>query len=236
MNPFNDPLNIVLLIAVLIMFWRLKSMLGQRTGFEKPPLDLTKQFKREKPVAGDEAKPIDPAPITIDEDDRRPVWDGYAKEGTAVASGIQAIADRMPGFTAKTFVQGAEMAYEMVLNAFAKGDKTALKPLLSRDVLDGFVAAIDERTRAGHKRHMEFVGVKHVEIISARLDGNRAELTLRIVGEMVAATIDAQGQTVEGNPKALREVFDTWTFERDVTARNPNWTVIDTTDDAETVV
>jgi predicted lipid-binding transport protein (Tim44 family) len=240
MNPFNDPINIVLLIAVLFVFWRLKGALGERTGFEKPPVDLA-QYRREKAknaeaqrAEGDKA--VDPQDIRMPaEEDRPSVWAGYAKDDSDVALGILNIAERSPGFTAKTFVEGAKMAYEMVLNAFAKGDKAALKPLLSREVYDGFAGAIDARAKAGHTRKMEFVGVKNVEVVAARLDGNRAEVTLRLIGEMVAATIDKQGETIEGNQNALREVHDTWTFERDVTSKNPNWFVVDTTDDAETV-
>jgi predicted lipid-binding transport protein (Tim44 family) len=235
MNPFNDPINIVLLIAVAFVFWRLKGALGERTGFEKPPVDLA-QYRREKAKKTEDSKVVEGEAIRMPADEDRPsVWSGYAKDDSDVALGILNIAERSPGFTAKTFVEGAKMAYEMVLNAFAKGDKAALKPLLSRDVYDGFAAAIDARVRAGQTRKMEFVGVKHVEVVAARLDGNRAEVTLRMIGEMVAATIDKQGETIEGNQNALREVHDTWTFERDVTSKNPNWLVVDTTDDAETV-
>jgi predicted lipid-binding transport protein (Tim44 family) len=231
MNPFSDPLNIILLLAVLFVFWRLKGMLGERTGFERPPFDPS-QFKRPAEVPKPNDKVIDAEATAVpDDQEKPPVWQGYAKEGSDVAQGLIAISTASPGFDPKTFIPGAKLAYEMVLEAFAKGDKKSLKPLLSHDVFNSFQTAIDQRAAQGHEMMMRFIGVKAADITSARMNGNRAELTLRLVGEMVSGTKDRNGAVVEGNLNTVREVFDSWTFERDVTSRNPNWTIIDTSDD-----
>jgi predicted lipid-binding transport protein (Tim44 family) len=229
MNLFNDPINIILLLAVLVVFWRLKAMLGERTGFEKPPMDLP-SFKRETR----EEAPAADTRVVLSED-AKPVWQGFAKEGSPVAEGLLAIAAVAPQFQVKPFMDGAKAAYEIVLNAFARGDKKALQPLLAADVYDSFAAAIDERTRLGHTKALQFVGVKHSEILQARNTGTRTELTLRLIGEVISVTKDRDGNVVEGNAQALQEVFDTWTFERDLNSPNPNWKIIDTTEDADTV-
>jgi predicted lipid-binding transport protein (Tim44 family) len=232
MNPFSDPINIVLLLAVLAVFWRLKTMLGQRTGFEKPPIDFSPLSKQAQTEAA--ARPVETTRLPGDE--KRPVWEGFVAADSLAAQGLEDIAAATPDFAVKPFLEGAKLAYEMVQNAFAKGDKKSLQPLLSPEVMAGFAQVIDDRQRQGHTQSMQFVGVKHADIVSAGVVNNRAEITLRLVGEMVSAVTDRAGNVIEGNPQALREVFDTWTFERDIHSRNPNWRIIDTTDDAGTLV
>lgn len=229
MMPGIDPLTLILLAAAAVVFWRLRAVLGQRTGFERPPFDPSAPIREARPQPNAPAVKKD---IEATAQDVTPVWSGHAEAGSPLASALEAIAARSPGFTVESFKSGAAVAYEMIVEGFAKGDKQALKPLLSKEVFDGFVSAIDQRNKAGQKKKFQFVGLKSATLQQASLKGNMASLTVRFVSEVIDATMDAAGKVVEGDPRAIQDVVDVWTFERDVTARDPNWKLVDTQDQA----
>lgn len=232
-----DPLNILLLAVALVVFWRLKSVLGNRTGTEKPPFDPF-ESKRSDVQKGRDASdniarfPQDAPSSTPNDADREPpapVWTGYAEPGSELAASLEQIAETDSTFTPRSFAEGAKMAYEMILDGFAKGDKAALKNLLSKEVFDGFARAIDERQSEGHRVESRFVGIDKATIQSASLaGGKKATITMAFVSEMITATYDRADEVIDGDPKAIREVTDVWTFERDVTSRNPNWKLVAT--------
>jgi predicted lipid-binding transport protein (Tim44 family) len=228
MNYGFDPLNLILLAAAIIIFWRLRSVLGQRTGYERPAPDLV----RPKPAeAADQSG--ESAQLGVKEDRHPPpVWKGHAPEGSQTAKALEAIAAKSSNFTVTDFLRGASLAYEMVLEAFARGDKQALKPLLSRDVMQGFSEAIDERVRARRDMTLQFVGIKKAELALAELEGNRALLAVRFVAEVIGATKDQAGKVIDGDEREVRELRDQWVFERDITARDPNWKLVSTGDNA----
>jgi predicted lipid-binding transport protein (Tim44 family) len=226
MNSAFDPLNLILLVIAAVVAWRLWSVLGTRTGLEKPPIVLTpttRPPKADNTNAPVEAEILPPEP-------KMPVWTGYASEGSALALGLEAIATKSQGFTVKSFLAGASAAYEMVLEAFAKGDKQTLKSLLSKELLDSFNAEIDKRNAQGHSMKFQFVGVKSAELKRAALNGNKAQIEIAFVCEMISATMDKSAAVVEGDDHAIRTVSDLWTFERDVTSRDPNWKLVATDD------
>lgn len=231
-----DPLNILLLAVALVVFWRLRSVLGTRTGTEKPPFDPF-QTKRTDAPAGQETGsttsrlPQNAPPTGADAGDREPpppVWKGYAEEGTPLASALERIVESDPSFTPKSFVEGAKLAYEMIIDGFAKGDKPALKNLLSKEVFDGFSRVIDERASQGQRVESRFVGIEKATIRQASLTGRKASITMAFVSELISATYDKAGELVDGDPKEIREVTDVWTFERETGSRNPNWKLVAT--------
>jgi len=229
-----DPLNILLIAVALVVFWRLRSVLGTRTGTEKPPFDPFRSNRAETPV-GQDAGPARlpqnaPAP-TGDASDREPpppVWTGYAEAGSPLAAGLEKIAESDGTFTPKGFVEGAKLAYEMIIEAFAKGDKPALKNLLSKEVFDGFARVIDERASQGQRVESRFVGIEKAVIRQAAVSGRKATITMEFVSELISATYDKAGQLIDGDPKEIRGVTDVWTFEREVGSRNPNWKLVAT--------
>jgi predicted lipid-binding transport protein (Tim44 family) len=232
-----DPLNILLLAIALVVFWRLKSVLGTRTGTEKPPLDpfgskrgeLQKDRESQDGVLRFPQTTPTPAPEQDEREPAEPVWTGFAEAGSELAAALEQIAEKDPQFTPRSFVEGAKMAYEMIVDGFAKGDKAALKNLLSKDVFDGFARAIDERQAMGQRVDSRFVGIDKATMQSASLiGGKKANITMAFVSELITATYDKAGEVVEGDPKEIREVTDVWTFERDVTSRNPNWKLVAT--------
>lgn len=232
-----DPLNILLLAVALVVFWRLRSVLGTRTGTEKPPVDPFEARRPEPPKApeGDGSvvqfpKPAQSVPTgsLSEREPAPPVWTGYADAGSELAAALEDIAEKDPSFMPRSFVEGAKAAYEMIIDGFAKGDKSSLRNLLSKDVFEGFSRAIDERNAQGQKVESRFVGIDKAVIQSASLAGNKANITLQFVSELITATYDKAGEVIDGDPGHVQEVTDVWTFERDVTSRDPNWKLVAT--------
>jgi predicted lipid-binding transport protein (Tim44 family) len=228
-----DPLNVLLLAVALVVFWRLRSVLGTRTGAEKPPFDLF-GTKRGGPqdAGGTVTRLPEPTPVpandTGDREPPPPVWKGFAEEGSPLAATLGRMAESDPGFTPKSFVEGAKLAYEMIIDAFAKGDKSALKNLLSREVFDGFSRAIDARASQGQRVESRFVGIDKAVIQQAEVAGRKASITMEFVSELISATYDRAGEVIDGDPKEIRQVTDVWTFERDLGSRDPNWKLVAT--------
>lgn len=224
-----DPLNLVLLAIAAVVAWRLWSVLGTRTGLEKPPVILT-PVPSQQPRMGPQDKPLEGD--VLEPENAKPVWQGVAPEGSELAKGLESISAKARDFNVNSFIRGAGVAYEMVLEAFAKADKAALKPLLSKELYESFAREIDARAAKGHSQKFQFVGVKSATLKQASLQGNRAQLDVDFAADMISATVDASGNVVDGDTQAIRTVTDLWTFERDVTARDPNWKLIATDEDA----
>jgi predicted lipid-binding transport protein (Tim44 family) len=157
-----------------------------------------------------------------------PIWEGFAPAGTALAQDLEKLAQSDVTFTPKAFLAGAKLAYEMIVEAFAKGDKPALKNLLSRDVFDGFAKAIDNRNKAGEKLDFQFVGFEKADLLTAVIQEKRAVVTVKFVSELISATYDKAGTLLDGNAKEVLDVTDIWSFERDITQKDPNWRVVST--------
>ncbi len=242
MNEAFDPLNLLILAIAVVIFFRLRSVLGRRTGSERPPFD---PFAARRRNNGEEAKKAgrpDEAPgnvITLprdraadakpqDAEPVAPVWKNFAEEGSSLAKGLEQIAAADRDFTPAVFIAGAKVAYEMVVTAFAQGDKPALKNLLSREVYDGFAGAIDNREKAGEKHESRFVGIDKAELVAADLNGRKALVTVKFVSELISSTTNRAGEVIDGDPKQIREITDVWTFERDVGSRDPNWKLVAT--------
>ncbi len=231
-----DPLNILLLAVALVVFWRLRAVLGTRTGNERPPVDpiggRADDSQQDQPKTGKvlrfppSAESETPRPQETEA--MPPAWTGLAEPGSALANGLDQIMARDSSFVPRSFVEGAKLAYEMIIEAYAKGDKAALKNLLSKDVFDGFAAAIDKREAAGQRVDQRFVGISSAKLLSASLSGNMAAVTLEFISELISATLSKAGDVVDGDSREIREVTDVWTFERDVTSRNPNWKLVST--------
>jgi predicted lipid-binding transport protein (Tim44 family) len=151
-----------------------------------------------------------------------------AEEGSLLAQTLERMREIDPGFSARHFLDGAGVAYEMIVTAYAEGDKRALKPLLARDVFQQFSEVIDARRKAGQKLELQFVGLDEAKLVDASLDGTTARLTVRFKSKVISVLRDGKGEIIEGDPHKLKTVRDVWTFERDLTSSNPNWTLVET--------
>ncbi len=226
-----DIVTVFFLVAAVIIFWQLRNVLGRRTGNERPPFDPYSPRQSEKPLA----KPDNGKVITLPRregeaivDETFAAVDAYAKPGTELNKGLRAIAGADPSFDPQDFIRGAKMAYEMIVTAFAEGDRKALRSLLSKDVFEGFVEAIKEREARSETVKSTFVGIDKADIVAADLKGKEATVTLRIACQLISATYDKQGNVIEGDPDSVGEVNDVWTFARDTGSRDPNWKLIAT--------
>jgi predicted lipid-binding transport protein (Tim44 family) len=131
-------------------------------------------------------------------------------------------------FDKERFLEGACAAYEMIVTAFAAGDKRALKPLLSPEVFDGFARAIDDRATAGHVMETTFVGIEKADVAEAEVQGKTARIKVRFVAEMISVTRDKDGAVVAGDASKVETLIDGWTFERLLSAADPNWVLVAT--------
>jgi predicted lipid-binding transport protein (Tim44 family) len=219
-------------IAVVI-FVKLRSVLGQRTGRERPPYDPYSARDTVRPPTNDNVvalpgRVVEPAPKPADAAVPADRWSGIAELGSAVANGLDAIAREDKSFDAKHFIAGARAAYEMIVTAYAEGDRRTLKNLLSRDVYDGFEAAIREREAKGETAESRFVSIDKSDITDAELRGRTAQITIRFVSQLVSVTRDREGAVIEGSPEKVTDVTDVWTFARDLSSRDPNWKLVAT--------
>jgi predicted lipid-binding transport protein (Tim44 family) len=233
MQNVFDIYTIIFLALAVVIFWRLRSVLGQRTGRERPPYD---------PYSARE--PVRPAPEKVVALPKRPSetaapkpaepaapgerWKGIAEPNSSLAAGLDAIAGADAGFDPAHFLTGARAAYEMIVNAYAAGDRRTLKGLLAREVYDGFDNAIGEREKRGQTVENRFVSIDAAAITGAELRGKTAQVTVRFQSKLVTATRDKSGNVVDGNADKLTDVNDVWTFARDTSSRDPNWKLVAT--------
>jgi predicted lipid-binding transport protein (Tim44 family) len=232
MEDVFDIYTIIFLALAVFIFLRLRNVLGQRTGRERrPPYD---PYSAREPVRTSPAEKVvvlpgraEPAssPIEPLQGDR---WKGVADAGSPLASGLDAIAAVDRGLDVKHFLAGARAAYEMIVTAFAAADRRTLKGLLSREVYEGFDAAIRERENRGETVETRFVSIDKADMTGAELRGRAAQITVRFVSQLVSVTHHRSGAVIEGSPDKVTDVTDVWTFARDVTARDPNWKLVAT--------
>lgn len=233
-----DIYTIIFLGLAVFIFIRLRSVLGQRTGRERPPYDpYSRRDAANAPANGADKvvnfpeRKVEPAATAEPVEPSEPAparWSGVAEVGSAVANGLDAIAAQERGFDAKHFLDGARSAYEMIVVAFAQGDRATLKDLLAKDVFEGFAAAIAEREAQGEKMETRFVGIQKAEITEASVRGRTAQVTVRFLSQLISVTRDKAGTVVDGDAEQVVDVTDVWTFSRDLGARDPNWKLVAT--------
>lgn len=206
------------MVAGFILY-RLHSVLGRRTGHEKrrvTPIDRAAEAgKAEVPASG------------------RTSASGSDGAATAplprpVETGLAAIRLADPAFDLARFLDGARKAFEMILKAYAEGDRETLGFLCAPDVYAAFEQAIAGRERLGHSMEVEVVAIRRADVVEARMEGHRARITVHFASEQISVVRDAEGRVVEGDPARVIEVEDIWTFERDVRSEDPNWKLVET--------
>lgn len=214
-------LDILLLGAIAgFIALRLRAVLGQRTGHE--------QKRRRPPFAEPDgaAKDGDSGEDNVIALPRRDAQ--TAPDDPALEAALAPLRAADPDFDAAEFINGATAAYEMVVTAFAAGDKDTLRPLLSREVFNDFAGAIDERIKRGETMETTFVGLRSATITETQVNNRIAEVTVKFESELISVTKDAQGHVIAGHANSVEQVTDIWTFARDTRSRDPNWTLIAT--------
>ena len=207
----NFPIDLLLygMIAAFLVL-RLRSVLGRRTGFERSKLpEAVADIGLSRPTAVARVEPPSPT---------RTVPDPASATGQVLAAMVRF--DR--NFDPARFLDGAEAAFRMIVSAYAQGDRVALQPLLTEATYAGFEGAIAARETAGETQRSEIRAVPTVAIEEAVLNGVEAAITVRFVSDQIAETLDRDGKPVAGTD-AMTEIIDLWTFERDLTSRDPAW-------------
>ena len=209
----------IVLLAMIALFvgLRLYAVLGQRTGHEQSPVVTRPEAATEAPPA---LTPPDVSPNPAEPS-------GFAYEQGA-ATGIRAIIAADSSFDVARFVEGAQAAYKMVLEAFWKGDREELAMLANQEVAAAFVAAIDEREAAGNTLHNRLVAIERAAIEDARLDGRIAEIEVRFEAFVAAVTRDKEGELLAGSLSDAVPTNDIWTFQRNLASKDPNWLLVET--------
>jgi predicted lipid-binding transport protein (Tim44 family) len=204
------PIDLILfgMIAAFLVL-RLRSILGRRTGYERPPQPVQRPDGRTGPVIEGTAEPTAPA---------RKLPDPASPVGQALLQ-MRNI-DR--SFDPVHFLDSAEQAFRMIVGAFAAGDRQALRPLLTDQTFNGFDAAITAREQAGETQRSEIRTIPSATIEDATLHETTAGITVRFVSDQVNLTLGRDGQPVSGTD-AITEMTDLWTFERDLRARDLTW-------------
>jgi predicted lipid-binding transport protein (Tim44 family) len=239
MSDAFDIYTLLFLVLAVVIFIRLRNVLGRRTGSERPPYDPYAAPDAKRPGAPEANEPVvalprgrsGRAPVeasvpSIEDIETR--LGRYAAKDSPLGQSLTALMRADPGFDPGQFLDGAKAAYEMVVMSFAQGDVATLDQLLGSEVFDGFQRAIREREERGETVESSLVGIDKADIIEAEVKNRTAYVTVKFVSELISVTRDADGEVVEGDPKKVREVTDIWTFAREVTSKNPNWKLVAT--------
>ena len=208
-------------IAVFLVL-RLKSVLGTREGFEKPPVGNDSAPGAVRSGRRPEFEVIEGGPDTDITD--------HVEDGSRAATALAEMKAAEPEFHVGDFLHGARQAYEMILMAFEKGDMDALVPFLARDVYESFMEVVETRERQGLTVEASFVGLRDVRITDAWFNKEtaEAEVTVRFEAELTSAVRNTAGEIVEGDPNEIKRQRDTWTFARRMGVDDPNWQLIAT--------
>ena len=236
-------INIVMLLSLvvaIVAILKLRSVLGKRTGDDEARIDRqmrARQAREEAAAAGDKVVTLpsrhhdDGTQREIPEPEQDPIEERVQSFGVkidAARKGLIAIGHKEPSFDPRQFMDGAKQAYEMIVTAFAEGNRGSLKNLLSEEVFAGFDAAIAERETRGDQIDQSFVGIHRSEIVDASLEGSEANVSIKFLSQLITATRDSNGEVISGDAQKVQEVTDIWTFARDVSSANPNWLLIAT--------
>jgi len=214
----NAIIQLLVLAGIAIfLILRLKSVLGTREGFEKPPAPAKVPDQRSGRFEVIEGGPD------------RDITD-HVPEGSGAAKALAEMKQAEPSFSVSEFLGGARGAYEMILTAFEKGDLQSVRPFLSEDVYEAFNEVVEARAARGLNVTSEFLGIREVAISDAEFDRatREGEVSIRFASELITATRDASGEVVEGNPKEVRRQRDLWTFARKMGSNDPNWQLVAT--------
>ena len=238
-----DLITIISLVVAIVVIFKLRSVLGRRTGDEESRYERARTERQagankadDKVVTLPRRNQGEPAPAQVgaqasvaEAEERIRTFAG-ADQG--VARGLIDILKLDNAFDPEHFVRGSKQAYEMIVTGFAEGNRKMLKELLSKEVFDGFAGAIADREQKGEQIDQSFVGIQKADIVESEVKSGIAHVTVRFVSQLISATRDRAGEVIAGDPQKVRDVTDVWTFSRDISTprarQNPNWKLIAT--------
>jgi predicted lipid-binding transport protein (Tim44 family) len=218
MGEFQQYFDIILFAMVAaFLVLRLRSVLGRRTGNE-----------RRRDLFVRRARPAPEKVPTLGQPNNSEAPPAATPLLDAVAQGLGQIRRADSAFDPARFLEGARIAFDMIVTEFAKGDKASLRPLLSNEVFQQFTTAIDERNAAKETLETRILRLDSAEIVEAELLGAIAQITVKLVSHQINVTRAMDGSIVDGDPEHPIEKTDYWTFARDTQSSDPNWVLIAT--------
>lgn len=239
-----DLTALLFLAIAVIVFLRLRSVLGRRTGDDEARIDRYRNQRAAEQQKQQSTPPADGKVVTLPRREREVATaEAAPKEAAAdrdlrmtkfaggngpLARGLIEVAKADAGFDPVEFMKGARAAYEMIVMAFSEGNRKLLGDLLSPEVFSGFDEVLRSREAQRQTIEQSFVGINAAEMIESEMAGKNAQVTVKFVSELISAVRDQAGEVVSGDPKKIKEVTDVWTFARDTSTRDPNWRLVAT--------
>jgi predicted lipid-binding transport protein (Tim44 family) len=222
MNNFQFADVVILALLAGFIAFRLYSVLGRRTGNERT---------RDDQLRMPEARPATKAAakdnvVALPERSASPT--ATTANATPVSRALLDIKLHDRSFDTDHFLAGAKAAYEMIVTAFARGERDVLRPLLSDEVFDAFEHAIKDREAKKERVEFTFLSLKSARITGAEMKGQTAEITVAFNSQVMLAGYDPSGNLIEGDAKAPRDIVEYWTFARETRTSNPNWILVST--------
>lgn len=218
---------VILAIITAYIFYRLSKNLGKIDEEEKHEIhkkllerkkqieEILNRVQQNSPARNQEEKIIGASSTTQKE---------FANLNQATQENLTKIFE-VCNISYEFFINGAKMAFEMIINAFSKDDVETLKILLSEKIFQGFNSAIEDRKTKEHKLTTNLISIDKVEILSAMLIENQASIVVKIISKQINYITDKEQKIIEGTKEEIAEITDIWTFKKDVKSPNPNWLV-----------
>ncbi len=243
MDETMNLITLIALIVAIVAIVKLRSVLGRRTDEDDTRVERFRaESQRQSSTTSSDGVVTLPRShneevqsstnANVSKDEAQTRVKEFAGTNKQVEHGLLEILERDSFFDPHHFLKGANQAYEMIVMAFAEGNRQLLRDLLSPDVFDGFSRAITDREAKGEQIDQSFVGIDKSDIIEADVKSGIANITVRFVSQLISATRDAAGVVVAGDAQKIKEVTDIWTFSRDLSSKNalanPNWTLVGT--------
>ena len=207
MNSFFPFLDIIILgLLALFLGFRLKNLLGDRSGYGEDVNNLETY---------NEKKPDNNNVINLD-------------KKKISGEGLEVLKKSDPNFSEEEFLIGAKQAFKIIIEAFVDSDVEKLKPLIDYELLKSFTKSISEREARQEKQFVDIISINKLDIINISLNDNVASISIKIESEQIKYTIGKNDQILDGNKEVSEIIKDKWVLERDISSNNPNWKLVET--------
>ena len=207
MNSFFPFLDIIILgLLALFLGFRLKNLLGDRSGYGEDVNNL-ETYNEKKP-------------------DNNNVINLNKKKISG--EGLEVLKKSDPNFSEEEFLIGAKQAFKIIIEAFVDSDVEKLKPLIDYELLKSFTKSISEREARQEKQFVDIISIIKLDIINISLNDNVASISIKIESEQIKYTIDKNDKIIDGNKEVSEIIKDKWVLERDISSNDPNWKLVET--------
>ena len=207
MNSFFPFLDIIILgLLALFLGFRLKNLLGDRSGYGEDVNNL-ETYNEKKP-------------------DNNNVINLNKKKISG--EGLEVLKKGDPNFSEEEFIIGAKQAFKIIIEAFVDSDVEKLKPLIDYELLKSFTKSISEREARQEKQFVDIISIIKLDIVNISLNDNVASISIKIESEQIKYTIDKNDKIIDGNQEVSEIIKDKWVLERDISSNDPNWKLVET--------